>query len=414
MTKLLLALLVAFLSSACAEGARSRAVGDSVAADSRPVAPSDPQAEAPSGVPVLDSASPAPADEEFREPEAPPSSVALPPELDQLQAFYYPVAIDGPWEGMIDDFGRYFDRANYQRLMADEFERSKYRERLKAMIMEGAGKITFQEEYTYVTDAILQGYSFETKAFPIRLPRTGFKYFNYSVEGNGFTLDPFNWDHIANRSDIDWSLPMSEEQGSALVKTRPYRNLTAAIVYSVDRRLTRYAGRIYLKPVVRSVKFFTDESLVQLLGESPILNTSERKALALAARLPSEPLGRPLECVDHNRTRQYRFTVKTTGVSKELVATRNSDRGPWTTATSPQGEEVWFDELTMRPEYQRGNASAADRTIALKTDRTGSLELYCATDPATYAAADQLKPVFEELERALSAWRERHPKLARW
>lgn len=86
---------------------------------------------------------------------AAPSVWAGPPRMSPEKAFYYFVAIygfgrvlrdrGGP-DDIIDIYGKSFDSSNYTRAMADEFERGRYKERIRAKIANEVSKVDFQRQ----------------------------------------------------------------------------------------------------------------------------------------------------------------------------------------------------------------------------------------------------------------------------
>jgi hypothetical protein len=189
------------------------------------------------------------------------------PEMTREQAFYYWVAVYGAPADLVDRYARVFDADNYRRAMADEFERSRYRDSVEARIMTHVRELTFNETFTYVNRAGFGEYSFTSHAFPLGQPNTGFSYFNYWVAGNGFDINPFDLGMALNTTDFTWSVPMPEAAGSALLKSRPERTLTVRIVYSVTREKNDvHSLRFYLTPFIHTIDVFADDSMTKLVG----------------------------------------------------------------------------------------------------------------------------------------------------
>ena len=201
------------------------------------------------------------------------------PVMTREQAFYYWVAVYGAPADLVDRYARVFDADNYRRAMADEFERSRYRGSVESRIMTHVRELTFNEKFTYVNNVSLGEYSFTNHAFPLFKPDTGFSYFNYWVAGNGFDINPFDLGMALNTTDFTWSVPMTEVAGSALVKSRPGRTLTARIVYSVTREKNDvYSSRYYLTPFIHKIEVFADPNMTKLVG-----------TLSRAASAPRDP-----------------------------------------------------------------------------------------------------------------------------
>src|SRR5437588_492268 len=104
-----------------------------------------------------------------------PSVSAGPSRMSPEKAFYYFVAMygfgrvlrdgGGP-DDIIDIYGKSFDASNYARAMADEFERGRYKERIRARIADEVKKVDFNDKFTFVAEATLGEYSFQNHSFP--------------------------------------------------------------------------------------------------------------------------------------------------------------------------------------------------------------------------------------------------------
>ena len=60
--------------------------------------------------------------------------------------------------------------------------------------------------------------------------------------------------------------PLSEDAGSAFVRSWPDRDVTMKVVYSVTRKEETLGSRFYLVPLIESVEIFSDENLAKRLG----------------------------------------------------------------------------------------------------------------------------------------------------
>ena len=220
-----------------------------------------------------------------------PKKSALPwPEMTKEEGFYFWVAVYGASADMVDKYARVFDSDNYRRAMANEFERSKYRKAMEDLIRARADGLTFDEKFTFMSwrdsnnGAKFGEYSFEKHEFPIKLPDTGFSYFNYWVGGNGFDVNPFDLGMALNATDFSWTLPMSEEAGAALLKSRPNRIITLRIVYSVTRDKNDVnSSRYYLTPFIHSIEAFADPEMTKPLGSLAMNPTAPRDPKAWAS-----------------------------------------------------------------------------------------------------------------------------------
>ncbi len=109
-------------------------------------------------------------------PPAQPRTLATPapPPMTVLQMFDYQGALDSfartetlgkPGYDKVDCYGANFDNDNYKRAMADEFERNRYRVRIRAKIDEEVRKVNFNQKFTMLDYRKLGEYSFERHAF---------------------------------------------------------------------------------------------------------------------------------------------------------------------------------------------------------------------------------------------------------
>jgi hypothetical protein len=79
-------------------------------------------------------------------------------------------------------------------------------------------------------------------------------------------VNPFVAGKPVNVSDIYWSLPMSEAEGSAFIKSRPDRDVKMKVMYSVTKKQEMLGNRAYLVPLIESVEIFSDVNLMKRLG----------------------------------------------------------------------------------------------------------------------------------------------------
>ena len=209
----------------------------------------------------------------------------VPPPLTNEKAFYYFIAIYGYPANAIERFGRYFDAGNYSRAMADEFERGRYAERIRTQIADGVRKINFSDKFTVVGSNTFEGqtmigeYSFQSHSFPIaHLPYDSFC-IDINRSSTGVCSGSFlsigrnaRVEDAVNEKEFSWSLPMSEADASAFVKSRSTaggvdRRVAARITYSVMNKQRKLKdGRDGFTPYVYSVEIFGDMSLTKRLA----------------------------------------------------------------------------------------------------------------------------------------------------
>jgi hypothetical protein len=218
---------------------------------------------------------------------SPPS----PPPLTQEKAFFYFLAIYGTPGDAVKRYGSYFDAGNYCRAMADEFERGRYTESIRARIAAEVGKIDFGDKFIATGEAMLAEYSFASHSFPIvRVPQFGWcidagRSFFGNCTGSVLHVDVFRREDAINATDFNWSLPMSEGEGSTFVKSRTSaqsggvdRRVTARITYSVLNKKGRleeswHGQAAEFIPFIYSVEVYGNDSLTKKLGVVPKINS---------------------------------------------------------------------------------------------------------------------------------------------
>lgn len=197
--------------------------------------------------------------------------------LTEEKAFYYFIAIYGTPDNVIERYGNYFDVVNYKRAMADEFERGRYTEGIRARIADGVRKLNFTDKFTLDSKAYLGQYSFPSHSFPLsNSPYTSFcRNMDRSYGICGGTLMDVRIDQNAvNGKELNWSVPMSEAEASAFVKSRNIggsvnRDVATRIIYSITNKKGKvdYAGRGgTFSPYIYSVEVFSDDSLTKKLA----------------------------------------------------------------------------------------------------------------------------------------------------
>jgi hypothetical protein len=253
-----------------------------------------------------------------------PSMSPEPPRMSPEKAFYYFVAMygfgrvlrdGGGSDDIIRIYGESFDANNYQRAMADEFERNRYKERIRAKIADEVKKVDFNDKFTFVAQARLGEYSFGSHSFP--LVRDSFQEYRFCIGpgrpyGNCTFLDvsAFRAQDGVNRNDFNWSVPMSETAASAFVKSRSAdgtgkidRTIAVRITYSVVNK-TGQANPYFEKsfpifsPFIYSVEAYGDKSLTAKLGVVPKINSlgpttaDELRLATVASQTATKEIGK--------------------------------------------------------------------------------------------------------------------------
>lgn len=205
---------------------------------------------------------------------------------------------------IIIKYGETFDGENYKRAMADEFERDRYWKRIVAKVADEVRKIDFNEKFTFAGWATLGEYSFESHSFPI------VAFPSHKISISGLDVTAFTTGFVVNGNDFNWSLPMSETDASAFVKSRSTggtvnRNIPVRITYSIadtkGEPLSYEYGikwRPQLNSFIYSVEVFNDPSLTRKLGiisKTNLLGPNaeeEWHSAAIAAQTPTKEIGK--------------------------------------------------------------------------------------------------------------------------
>jgi uncharacterized protein DUF4852 len=256
---------------------------------------------------------------------------ALPRQMSPEKAFYYFVAMYGFGKvlryGGPDDtikiYAESFDSGNYARAMADEFERERYKERIRGKVADEVKKVDFNEKFTLVVSGTLGEYSFQDHSFPVKSlseyrfcigPPSLILYTGCSL----IAVTAFRVDDAVNAKDFTFSLPISETEASAFVKSRSNangkvdRSIALVITYSVVNRRSQQPGvepgeysRPIFSPFIYSVEAYTNKFLTAKLAVIPKsnalgANTAEELRLAtIAAQTASEEIGRYRNMIEH-------------------------------------------------------------------------------------------------------------------
>jgi hypothetical protein len=189
--------------------------------------------------------------------------------MSEETSFYYTVAISGHPEVFVDDYARSFDAGYAAPSINDEFERARYRAVIEQKLTDEVRKVDFSEQFTFVCPVVLGEYSFAERAFPLNMDQAngGFASFSHDAGTLVFGVNPFIAGKPVNVSAIRWSLPMSEGEGSAFVKSRTGRSVMMKVTYSVTRKKVVIGGRLYFAPIIEAVEIYADDALKQKLGD---------------------------------------------------------------------------------------------------------------------------------------------------
>src|ERR1035437_7284598 len=90
-------------------------------------------------------------------------------ELTREKAFFYLVKTHNTndYDFIKNSYGFNFDKFNYNKSKSDEFERSKYKNKIENTIKQGVDKINFSDKFTATCTGELGEYNFNGNFFPI-------------------------------------------------------------------------------------------------------------------------------------------------------------------------------------------------------------------------------------------------------
>jgi hypothetical protein len=203
------------------------------------------------------------------------------------------------------------------RAMADEFERGRYKERIRAKIADEVSKVDFNDKFTFVGEGTLGEYSFASHSFPV--VRDKFQWYEFCIGPTAILsrcaflqVTGFRVQDAVNLNDFSWSLPMSESDASAFVKSRSAttpgevdRRIAVRFTYSVVNRKGQanpYFEKEFpiFSPFIYSVEAYGDKGLAAKLGVLPRINASgpgtaeDLRLAGVAAQTPTKEIGRYL------------------------------------------------------------------------------------------------------------------------
>jgi hypothetical protein len=172
---------------------------------------------------------------EVRAGDAP--QYALP--MSREKAFFYHVKFQGYDDSFIDYYGFTFDSQNYNNSKSDEFERSKYRDKIRNLIKEGVSKLAFNDKFTATGSGEIGEYDFNASAFPIK--SWSWKdnlYVENSAHNQRFLyyFSTSNMYTIINLGDFEAKVRRTNDAANNFIKTRKASN--GAIDRSVYLKVT--------------------------------------------------------------------------------------------------------------------------------------------------------------------------------
>lgn len=156
-------------------------------------------------------------------------------ELSREGAYFYLLRFLGVDDNCIIEYGVTFDANNYWN-SKDEFERNKYRAKIKNVLAKGVSGADFTKKFTVVGRGVLGEYNFDNKSFPMASWSFDVNlYFN--GEGGAQRYFRSRTGDSINLNDFNASVRMDADAASTFVKMRKQSN------GSVDR--TVYLRKTY-------------------------------------------------------------------------------------------------------------------------------------------------------------------------
>lgn len=387
-------------------------------------------------------------------PRPRPSLSPAPPRMSPEKAFYYFVAMygfgkvlryGGP-DDIIEIYGRSFDANNHKRAMADEFERNRYKERIRARIADEVRKIDFSEKFTFVVDATLGEYSFGSQSFPfVWFPESRNICISENSDANCrgalVEVSGFGVKAAVNVGDFNWSVPVSETDAGAFVKSRSTdgtaklgRRIAVRITYSVVNKQGQESGKNFyyeyahpiFSPFIYSVEVYTDESLTKKLGVIPKINsprpsTAEEWRLAtVAAQTPAKEIGK-YRYIASYRDEHYRRP------DTPIVGTITlTDVGVTLSGEQPEGISKmqsfsFFDSFATRLEYFKSHNYSNPVTSLWRANDVGSRDFRVTWDSfwqhhldtaLVFDSLQERNRFFVDLTTAIQDWATKYAQFA--
>ncbi|HVQ38802.1 MAG TPA: DUF4852 domain-containing protein [Pyrinomonadaceae bacterium] len=363
------------------------------------------------------------------------------------KAFYYFVAMygfgrvlryGGP-DDIIEIYGKSFDANNYKRAMADEFERNRYKERIRGKIADEVSKIDFSEKFTFVAQATLGEYSFGSHSFPF--VRDLFQEYRFCVGPRDTSyggcefigVTGFRVRDAVNGNDFNWSVPMSETDASAFVKSRSTdgtgkvdRNIALRITYSVVNKTGQanpyfeYSFPIF-SPFIYSVEAYGDKSLSTKLGVIARINSlgprtaEELRLAAVAAQTATKEIGKYQYIKSWDESREG-LRLKFRAITGTITLT---DAGIELSG-NPQDKKSFFRlfALVLAERTSYGNALETNLWRANSTVAAWGQEYFAVVwqpfwkkdynSALTFERPQERDRFFADLTRALQDWKTKY------
>ena len=132
----------------------------------------------------------------------------------------------------------YLDTYNYNNSKLDEFEKSKYNNKIKGILTKGINDINFEENFLVTGTGVLGEYDFAKSYFPIKSWSFDVNWYFDSDGGLSKSFNIYTKDAI-NIGEFDASIRMNQDAANDFIKKRKKydgtidRNIYLKVSYSI-------------------------------------------------------------------------------------------------------------------------------------------------------------------------------------
>lgn len=340
---------------------------------------------------------------------------APPPTITDEEVFLYNAVIFGAGVNLAQPYAIQFDTANYKQAMANEFSRAQYLERMQAKVQEEVKKVDFSRKFTIMGQSTLGEYSFASHSFP--------------VFGAGYLLlrniEVFSVQNSVNKADFIWTLPMSEIEAKAFVKSRTGaggridRSVFTRTIYSILDQKGRTAGvggaPATFIPFIHSVEVFSDAGLTRKLGtldERPgIPESAYRPDLKQASQSESKVIGEyPYIAAYPEYWRPSKTPIKGTIKLTDVGIELSGEKSDGTAKVISVG---FFDTFGAGSSNSIGKLSRLNFTFGISDFRiVWNSNWNSDHTPFVFAKAEERDRFFADLVQAMQDWATKYPQFA--
>jgi len=352
------------------------------------------------------------------------------------KAFLYSLAISGTSpDAAVERYASYFDNANYNRAMADEFQRVSYIKRMTSILADQIAKVNYGDQFVFEGAAAFGEYSFDSHSFPlVSLPQGRFDAMarlneqsrnratsiTDSILLNTFYFRPSD---VVNKKEFSWSIPMAESEASAFIKGRTgnqpsvvNRSVTVRFTYSImswSIRVDCCPPVNTFFPYVHSIEIYGDEARQKKLATltpkpgTPIASfLPEMRKAAQSSTRTINTYSYRIGCRDFACQSPTMGTITLTDVGFDL--SENSDTG----SSAPQRRE-FLDLFSAKPsgmtvKLHRRNGVGDDFGVTWESPNNYSAPWGWAG--IAFTNVRERDRFWVDLTAAISAWNEKYPQ----